>query len=98
MTTVRCTCPKGCNAPWQSPGECPMHGHRPIEGSDFMFPEWCGACDACGPAPTVCAFCSYDAEGGPDKPVDWPCAHATAGHHNGAENTPPTSTTNRRTP
>lgn len=49
--------------------------HRPVEGSDFMFPEWCGACDACGPAPTICAACSYDEHGPLPAPVLWPCKH-----------------------
>lgn len=25
LRPIRCTCPLGCNAPWQEPGECPMH-------------------------------------------------------------------------
>lgn len=61
-------CDEGLAIRW--PGE-----HKPVEGSDFMHPQWCGACDACGPAPTVCLACSYDTDGGPrDRPVDWPCA------------------------
>lgn len=50
--------------------------HRPIEGSDFMHPQWCGGCDACGPAPTICLACSYGESGGPlGRPTAWPCAH-----------------------
>jgi hypothetical protein len=50
--------------------------HRPIEGYDFMPSGWCGACEHCGPAPTICLACSFDVDGMPVEAVRWPCAHA----------------------
>lgn len=49
--------------------------HVPVEGWDFMPPEWCGGCEHCisYPAPEVCLACSYP-EGGPMSAVMWPCA------------------------
>lgn len=50
--------------------------HQAVEGNDFMFPEWCGACETCAPhrAPIVCAVCSYDPRSGaPAEPVPYPC-------------------------
>lgn len=70
LSTFAC-CDQGRAARWGMSIE-----HRPIEGSEFMHPQWCGACDACGPAPTVCLACSYSPEGGPLSPVAWPCEHA----------------------
>ncbi|GIM88761.1 hypothetical protein [Paractinoplanes toevensis] len=49
--------------------------HQPIEGYDFMPPGWCGACETCSPAPTICGACSYDLDGHPLEPVTWPCAY-----------------------
>lgn len=49
--------------------------HRPVEGSAFMYPQWCGGCGVCGPAPTVCLACSFDENGPLDRPTIWPCAH-----------------------
>jgi hypothetical protein len=48
--------------------------HTPVGGEEFMPDGWCGACESCSPAPTVCLACSY-ISGGPSAPVLWPCAH-----------------------
>lgn len=57
-------------------GQFPMRFlpvHQPVEATDFMYAEWCGGCETCGPAPDICAACSYDQRGRPLKPVSWPC-------------------------
>lgn len=55
-----------------------VEDHRPIPGDDFMPPEWCGACETCRgmSSGTICAACSYDAEGRPDMAITWPCEYA----------------------
>lgn len=35
----RCTCPLGCNSPWQSPSECPMHGALSATESTTEIPR-----------------------------------------------------------
>lgn len=67
---------------------CPEHAysHRPVPGDDFMPAGWCGGCEHCYPAATVCLACSYDPPGSTDPediaragmktPVNFPCAFA----------------------
>lgn len=61
--------------------------HQAVEGTDFMFPEWCGACETCAQyqSPIVCGVCSYDPRSGhPTEPVLWPCQAVRTCHGNPA--------------